>query len=674
MDDAYGPIAGTLPLSAINLKGDAQTPTPAIVINFKTFSTDPSNPSQSQVEIADTGLQQGQGMHGSFGRGDTFNTMIAVGPDFKQGFADSAPVSNADVSPTLAKILGFNIPSNGDLNGRVIAEALKGGPNQVASTAGTLKSEQALNGQRTYLNYQKVGDTAYFDAAGFANGTVGLKAEPHVLLLSVDGLRQADLSDPKLQAAIPNILALAKSGVSFTNATTSTPSDSFPGLLSYLTGASPKTTGVYYDNSYARDLIAPGGKVGDPLGTQVELAENIDKNPDLLSGGGDFGVGSIDPAKLPLDANGNPVYPHSYVKVNNIFDVAKAAGLYTAYSDKHPGAYDIANGSSGNAVNDYYSPEVNAKVAIDPLTGKLVDASNNPNNLPLATTTTSPVLTAAYDDLKVQAILNEINGLNSRGITAAEVPNLFGLNFQALSVGQKVLTGGIAADGTPSAALATALKHTDDSIGQIVNALKQQNLLDSTLIVLTAKHGQNPRVGPGTLVKDDVLTNALEAAGIPVAQATQDDVALLWLDNPAQAAQATATLNALKQTNNPGIEAVYSGEGLAQAGFGSPSDGRTPDLIVRLKPGVVLVGNPAKPSKQAEHGGFTPDDLNVGLVVGGGLVPTALQGSVNASPVSTRQIAVSSLDALSLDPSQLQGAVAEQTQALPGLAFAKKPA
>ncbi len=670
VDDSYGSIAGTLPLSSINLKGAAQTPTPAIIINFKTFSTDPSNPVQSQVEIADTGLQQGQGMHGSFGRGDTFNNMIAAGPDFKAGFTDTAPVSNADVAPTLAKILGFNIPSHGDLTGRVIAEALADNSDSVDVTSSTLKSNQALNGQRTYLNYQQVGDTKYFSAAGFANGTVGLNTgEKHVLLLSIDGLRNADLSDPNLQGDLTNILSLEHSGVLYANASTSTPSDSFPGILSYLTGAGSATTGVYYDDSYDRTLIAPGGKVGDPLGTEVLFDESLDKNPNLLSGGGDFGVGSLDVSKLPLDATGNPVFPHNYVNVNNIFDVAKAGGLYTAYSDKHPGGYDIVNGVNGNAVDDYYSPEIAAKVAIDPTTGKLVDASDNPNNLPLASTTTSVQLTKAYDDLKVQAVLNEIKGLNSRGTLPEEVPNLFGMNFQALSVGEKVLSGGIAADGTPSTDLQDALKHTDQSVGEIVNALKQQGLYDSTLIVLTAKHGQNPRVGSAKLVKDDVFTNDLAGLGINVAQATQDDVALLWLKDQSQAPEATALLNVLKQYSNPGIDQVYSGDSLSQIGFGNPSDGRTPDIAVKLQSGVVLVGNPAKPSKQAEHGGFSPDDLNVGLILGGGLVPTALTGSVNTDAVSTKQIAVSTLDALGLEPSQLQGALAEGTQALPGLGF-----
>lgn len=176
--EALGPIAGALPLSTIGLQGSAKTPTPSLVLNFKTFATDVSKPNLSEVEIADTGLQQGQGMHGSFGRGDTFNNMVAVGPDFKKGYQDTAPVSNADVTPTLAKILGFQIPSTGDLKGRSLDEALIGGPATVASTTGTLQSDPAANGSKTILNYQQVGNTRYFDAAGYAGRTVGLTNPP----------------------------------------------------------------------------------------------------------------------------------------------------------------------------------------------------------------------------------------------------------------------------------------------------------------------------------------------------------------------------------------------------------------------------------------------------------------------------------------------------------------
>ncbi|BAY89985.1 MULTISPECIES: alkaline phosphatase family protein [unclassified Tolypothrix] len=179
-DDTFGDIPGALKLSTIGLVGTSELPTPSIVINFKTFSTNPNNPNdpQAQVEVADTTLQQGQGMHGSFGRGDTFNNMEAIGPDFKASYVDSAPVSNADVAPTLAKILGFNIPSIGDLKGRAITEALVGGPDTVAYTTGTSISDAAANGQTTILNYQTVGNTQYFTAAGFSDRTVGLQGLP----------------------------------------------------------------------------------------------------------------------------------------------------------------------------------------------------------------------------------------------------------------------------------------------------------------------------------------------------------------------------------------------------------------------------------------------------------------------------------------------------------------
>ena len=176
VDDAFGSIPGTLPISAINLKGSTQLPLPSIVVNFKTFSTGCSNPAACGAEIADTNLQQGQGMHGSFGRNDTYNNMAAIGPDFKRGYVDKVPVSNADVAITLANILRFQIPNKGNLKGRVLRESLVKEPNSVSFTSGTLASSPAANGLKTILNYQDVSGTRYFDAAGFLGGTVGLSA------------------------------------------------------------------------------------------------------------------------------------------------------------------------------------------------------------------------------------------------------------------------------------------------------------------------------------------------------------------------------------------------------------------------------------------------------------------------------------------------------------------
>jgi hypothetical protein len=174
VDESLGKFAGTLPLGAINLKGSALTPMPAIAVNFRTFSTGCAEPLKCAVEIADTGLQQGQGMHGSFSRADTNNFMAAIGPDFKAGFVDEAPVSNADIGKTLARILQLKIADKGKLVGRVVSEAMPGGttPHHVART---MTSEPSPSGLRTVLDYQSVGATRYFDAAGFPGRTVGLQ-------------------------------------------------------------------------------------------------------------------------------------------------------------------------------------------------------------------------------------------------------------------------------------------------------------------------------------------------------------------------------------------------------------------------------------------------------------------------------------------------------------------
>jgi arylsulfatase A-like enzyme len=175
VDAALGRFAGTLPLGAVNLKGSALTPVPAIVVNFRSFDTGCGEPLKCTAEIADTGLQQGQGMHGSFSRAETMNFMAAIGPDFTAGFADPAPVSNADVGKTVARVLGLEIKAKGKLLGRVMAEAMPGGALPQVSRR-RVASTHAANGLATVVEEQLVGTTRYFDAAGFPGRTVGLGA------------------------------------------------------------------------------------------------------------------------------------------------------------------------------------------------------------------------------------------------------------------------------------------------------------------------------------------------------------------------------------------------------------------------------------------------------------------------------------------------------------------
>jgi hypothetical protein len=175
VSDALGRIAGTLPLSAIALDESALTPMPAIVVNFRSFSTGCADPTTCAVEISDTVLQQGQGMHGSFSRADTRNVMGAMGPSFRAGLASPVPASNADLGKTIARILDLAISSRGTLVGRVLTEALVNGSTP-SVTEYTVQSEPDPAGQVTVLKYQSVGQTRYFDVAGYPGRTLGLTA------------------------------------------------------------------------------------------------------------------------------------------------------------------------------------------------------------------------------------------------------------------------------------------------------------------------------------------------------------------------------------------------------------------------------------------------------------------------------------------------------------------
>lgn len=591
----------------------------------------------------------------------------------------------------------------------------------------------------------------------------------HVLILSVDGLRSADLQDPSLQNYLTNINKLRLKGVTYPNAFTTSPSDSFPGTLSWLTGAGPATVGVYYDDTYARDLTnpivpfngSPSGNANTPPGTEATYFEAIDysipadpANPDptnvlwTLSGGGypggdltkrvvkgNYGKESIDRKRLPQNCSSGkckPVYPWQYLNpgINTIFNVAHDAGLYTAFSDKHAGAYNIVQGRGGNSVDDYYSPEINASVlCLDPddktiappvkypnTCSKLADAITfDSNGQPVinpkaAVATDSTSYTKPYDDLKVQAILNEIKGQNSLGTMDAPVPNIFEMNFQAVSVAEKALNGGIDNSGNtannqnatgatpptgPSDVLTDALKHTDESIGKILTAIESDpSLASNTLVILVAKHGQDPRLGVGTLLKDDLIPSAIDyylqdESG--VAQATQDDVALIWLKDQSKIGDVTKYLQSLKKlpvctsavagsaktapTCNPGIDNVFSGNKAYKLGLApTPNpDNRTPDVFVRTLPGYIFVGKPTKGKKIAEHGAlFTKDATNIALVVGGAGLSPKVQGTSVTDEVKTTQIAVTVLEALGLNPKLLTGARIENTQALPELKIPEK--
>jgi len=495
----------------------------------------------------------------------------------------------------------------------------------------------------------------------------------HVLLISVDGLHALDVAN--YIAAHPNsaLATLTSHGITYSNARTPANSDSFPGLLALVTGGSPLSHGLFYDVSYNRSIFDPTNTScqGQPGNMQV-----FDESIDQYSGNPPVSLNKINLALLPRYINEEgqcaPKFPHNAIRSNTIFEVVKASGGVTAWADKHP-AYDLVNGPSGKGVDDLYTPELTNFNGFD--------------------STVSVVCTANNDFLKVQAILNEIKGLRDDGTPGLGIPAVLGMNFQAVSVGQKLsidnAAGGCPSDsftgqpggytdgsGTPTAVLAYGLQKTDEALGMMINALKQQHIYDSTLFIVTAKHGQSP-INPLETNKPghfaDLVAALPDAATNPAALAIasanncstgpcgfvqDDDIALIWLQDQSQTAAVAAYLNA-----NAGalfIDEVMAGSEL-DLKFNDPSkDPATPEILVQPIYGTIYTGSKAK---NAEHGGFSFGDTNVGLIVSN----PAIAARVVKTPVATSQVAPSIIKALGLDPNALQAVQKEGTPVLPFL-------
>ncbi|KAG0003088.1 hypothetical protein BGZ79_001686 [Entomortierella chlamydospora] len=457
------------------------------------------------------------------------------------------------------------------------------------------------------------------------HGHSGNSKIKHVVLLSIDGLRQKDLAEFAASNPKSTLANLAKTGIEFTNAQATKPSDSFPGLIAQLTGGTPISTGVWYDDSYDRSLYAPGSNCAGAPGTEVLFDETIDIDGTKINGGGGINVKAL-PLKL-TNGKCEPVYPHQYVRVNNIFEIARKHGHVTAWSDKHTGAYDIARGPSGQGLTELYSPEI----ASVPVTGNA---------------------TAAYDDLHVSAILNWIQGKDAAGVKHIGVPSILGGNFQAVSVTQKV-------NGTPSPELTAAIQHTDASIGEIVAGLKAAKIYENTVIIISPKHGNSPRdVSKLKRVDPTILPSVL--GGVEIAHTITDDVGIFWLKNSADTFKAASA--AYENADKVHLTTLWAGEGVRLAGFGDPAtDPRVPDIIFQSEPGTIFS---LSEKKIAEHGGFNEDEVHVALLVSSPHLK-ALKKKIIDTPVKTTQIAPTILKLLGLDPAALEAVKLEGTAPLP---------
>jgi len=568
-----------------------------------------------------------------------------------------------------------------------------------------------------------------FAAAGLVVGVLALGSVPtagaspdatasgraqvkHVLLLSVDGLHQSDLRYYIAQHPSSSLARLVRSGTEYTHAQTTFPSDSFPGMVAHLTGGGPGTTGVFYDDTYNHALL-PSGTLNCATaarGTEVSWTEAADRsqNPITLDAGQHLDVAALtalptntlaqtlaagpaitkailgmtptpqallDPAALPVDPAGCvPIYPHDYIKVNTVFDVARAHGMGTAWSDKHP-AYEILNGPSGTGVQDLFTPEINSV------------ADNAGDDW-----TTDNALTQVYDSIKVAAVVNEIDGRDHSGTRRVGTPAIFGMNFQTVSTAEKLpvsdgLAGGYRPDGAPGPLLARALDYINTQVAVIEARIHRDGRDRDTTVILSAKHGQSPidlstlrRVDDGKIITDIDAAYAVHhrSAAPLVTFAVDDDAMLMWFSDRRPAALRFAKNYLLSHTapanlaSDPkgvfsatvtasGLTHVYIGRGADTFVHAERGDSHAPDLIGITQHGVVYTGNVKKIS---EHGGDAPADRDVALVVSGAGVA---HHSTDTTAVQTTQIAPTILTLLGLDPNALQAVRADDTRVLPGL-------
>jgi hypothetical protein len=511
----------------------------------------------------------------------------------------------------------------------------------------------------------------------------------HVLLISVDGLHAIDLANWIEHNPTSNFATLANHGVIYPNAFTTAPSDSFPGMLAQVTGATPKTGGLFYDDSYDRTEypskayytsqgLADPGCTG-PSGTEITNFEALDKSYNYatalvadIAGGGTLGkvYTQLDPDHMQrriLSGKCVPVYPHEYVRTNTIFEVIKAAGLSTAWSDKHP-AYEDLSGPSGKGLDELFAPEINSQDYLDPNAQTGDDYTKSFTGV------------QTYDSLKVQAVLNWIDAYDSTRSKRKPVPAIFGMNFQAVSVGQKLAKSGNAdkdttlaglkggyldSNATPGKALAAELQFVDHALGLFQNELVAKHLADSTLIIVSAKHGQSPiNLLDRVAISDSpyASTPGFGSNGFEIC----DDEALVWLSpelekliNPATGNPYYADAKAyiLAHAAELQIAQLLDRTSLTPL-YGDPfKNSRVPDFIAVTNHGAICTGG----SKLAEHGGFSDDDRNVALLLS---APRLTQQSVTAQ-VYTTQIAPTILQALGLNINNLNAVRNEGTQVLP---------
>lgn len=141
---------------------------------------------------------------------------------------------------------------------------------------------------------------------------------------------------------------LTEHAVWYKNVHASMPTDSFPGTAALYTGATPRTHGLWYDNTWDRTYYTFSAGCSGPIGFNVVCDESIDIDSTKIDGGGGFDLRNL-PYQKTAWGSCEVLLPHNLLRSKTIFEVIRESGGMTKLTDKHP-AYEIFNGPSGTGV------------------------------------------------------------------------------------------------------------------------------------------------------------------------------------------------------------------------------------------------------------------------------------------------------------------------------------
>jgi arylsulfatase A-like enzyme len=161
-DDPRGVVDGTFSLRLVHADSGERGADLLLTFPWTSESNAFGVPGTDLADVSGGGAPLA-GDHGSMSPWNVRNTFLAWGPDFKKGATVPAPAGNVDVTPTILALLGLAV-SDG-LDGRVLREALVGGPDPERVTVERLTHAVRATGYRAVIQVSLVDGRRYVDTS-----------------------------------------------------------------------------------------------------------------------------------------------------------------------------------------------------------------------------------------------------------------------------------------------------------------------------------------------------------------------------------------------------------------------------------------------------------------------------------------------------------------------------